>query len=285
MRFKQVKDWIRLVTPPLLWNLMVQFKAVVFKSGLEVWSGDYRDWSQASAMCTGYASTTILDKCKDSLLQVKNGQAKYERDGILFEEIQHSWGLLTGLQKAALEHNGQLRVMDFGGSLGTSYFQNRDLLNSVKDLNWAIVEQSHFVDCGKKYFESNQLKFYHSVEECVDQIKPNLLLLSGVLQCLENPGAWIQKFISLKIPYIILDRTPFIQLERDLLTVQNVPEAIYKASYPSWFFSDDQFLLNFKGYSLLGSFDSYCDPPIVLNSKVQAAWRGHILKLDSQTES
>ena len=45
---------------------------------------------------------------------MKNGEAVYERDSVLFDEIQYSWGLLAGLQKAALENDGKLCVLDFG---------------------------------------------------------------------------------------------------------------------------------------------------------------------------
>ena len=63
--------------------------------------------------------------------KVKNGEAVYERDSVLFDEIQYSWGLLAGLEKAALEHDGKLCVLDFGGSLGSTYYQNKQFSELV----------------------------------------------------------------------------------------------------------------------------------------------------------
>lgn len=244
---------------------------------VEVWSGDYKTWVEAKNLCTGYEDENILEECKNALLKVKKGEAVYERDSVIFNEIQYSWGLLAGLQKTAMENKGKLCVLDFGGSLGSTYFQNRNFLSSVEDLKWCVVEQENFVDVGTNNFENVQLKFFHTVEECFLKYKPNVILLSGVLQYLENPYDWINKFISYNINTIIIDRTSFFNGENDIITLQNVPEEIYSASYPCWFFQKQKFLNAFKNYSVLGSYSSFCDPPKTLNSIHSATWEGFIL--------
>jgi putative methyltransferase (TIGR04325 family) len=70
---------------------------------------------------TGYDSEIILEKTRDALLKVKNGEAAYERDSVLFDEIQYAWPLLTSLMWVAAQAKGILNVLDFGGSLGTTY--------------------------------------------------------------------------------------------------------------------------------------------------------------------
>ena len=124
-------------------------------------------------------------------------------------------------------------------------------------MQWCVVEQTHFVNCGKANFEDEHLKFFNTIEECMEQNKPNVLLLSGVLQYLEKPSDWIEKFLILEIPYIILDRTSFSNSEKDILTLQKVPESIYTASYPCWFFNEIDLIKEFqKQYTLLLSFDA-----------------------------
>jgi putative methyltransferase (TIGR04325 family) len=243
-----------------------------------LFSGNYNSWNEVKEIAEGYDSAHILEKCKTSLLKVKNGEAVYERDSVLFDEIQYSWPLLAGLQRVALENKGNLCVMDFGGSLGSTYYQNKEFLNTLNKLEWCIVEQKEFVDCGKKYFEDEQLKFYYTVEKCISDHKPDVLVLSGVLQYLEKPYEWIEKFIALKIPYIIIDRTTLVKSERDILTVQNVPEGIYKASYPAWFFNIDRFIEQFKNYATLASFDTHQGVVIHLENGLTSTYKGYILK-------
>ena len=270
-----LKAWIKAITPPLV----LSFAKHLLRRDIQdiSWHGHYLTWNEAKSKCMGYDTPIILETCKNALLQVKNGTAVYERDGVLFEEIQHSWGLLAGLQKAALENNDKLCVMDFGGSLGSSYFQNRLFLKSIKKMQWCIIEQEHFVNCGKVYFEDDQLKFYFTIEECLKTNKPDVLLLSSVLQYLENPFDWIKKFTSLEIPYIILDRTAFIDSNEDCISIQNVPGSIYQASYPAWFFQKKKFVEYFKDYEIIGYFDSGYTSARLLDEK-RIYWEGIILK-------
>lgn len=274
-----VKKIIKWVTPPIF---LFFFKKIYFKIFNKVlsppiWSGNFTNWEEAKKDCIGYDSQIILDKCKNSLLQVKNGAAIYERDSVIFDQIQYSWGLLAGLQKVALNSNGKLCVLDFGGSLGSSFFQNKDFL-AVKDLNWCIVEQPNFIECGKEFFESDQLKFYYTLDECLLNEQPNVLVLSSVLQYLDKPYDWIAEFIKLDIPYIILDRTPFMDNDNDILTKQVVPDEIYRASYPAWFFNKKNIIEALSSYDLIASFNNEFSLPLKINNKYNASWEGLIFK-------
>ena len=268
---------IKKLTPPIFIDLIHYFKDN--KKDYIHWGGDYASWQEARQYCEGYDADNILNQCKNALLKVKNGEAVYERDGIVFDKIDYSWALLAMLQRIAMENNGELCVLDFGGSLGSSYYQNKDFLKSVKNIKWCIVEQSHFVDCGKQYFEEEQLHFYYSIEECLAKCQPNVLLLSGVLACLEQPTDWINKLIASDFPYIIVDRTAFVDNSRHIVTVQNIPLSMYKASYPSWFFNFEIFVEPFLvHYDILSIFDSFVDNSIILNGDKKAFWKGLIFK-------
>ena len=62
-----------------------------------------------------------------ALIKVKNGDAVFERDSVIFDKIHYSFPLLSALSLTALNHNSTLNVLDFGGSLGSAYFQNKNL--------------------------------------------------------------------------------------------------------------------------------------------------------------
>ncbi|MBB5395336.1 TIGR04325 family methyltransferase [Mucilaginibacter sp. AK015] len=271
-----LKDLIRSVTPPAILKI---YRGRKNSPHTGMWHGNYPSWQQAAALCDGYDDKLILEKCKNALLQVKNGEAAYERDSVVFDEVQYSEPLIAALQNLA-SANGKLCVLDFGGSLGSTYFQNAGHLKHVKNLQWCIVEQGHFVECGKEYFESGQLKFYASVEECMQEQKPDALLLSSVLQYLPEPYLWIKKLIALNIPDIIIDRTSFIQSPAvSRITVQNVPPEIYEASYPCWFFNEQEFLKAFSAtYSIGDDFDSFADPAQTSHDGLKMYWKGYILK-------
>lgn len=272
-----IKKVIRQLTPPIFIDLIRYFTNHK-KEGVH-WSGDYASWQLAKQKCDGYDTDIILNQCKNALFSVKNGEKAYERDGIVFDEIAYSWPLLAMLQRIATDNKGELCVLDFGGSLGSSYYQNKDFLSTIKNIKWCIVEQAHFVECGKQHFQNEQLHFYYSINDCLSENKPHILLLSSVLAYLERPMDWINTFIALDLPYIIIDRNAFVDNKKPILTVERVPLSMYKASYPSWFFNFEQFINPFlKHYSIVSIFDSFADNSFMLNGDKRADFKGIIFK-------
>ena len=206
--------------------------------------------------CSGYDADNIIDKVKDSALKVHKGLAVYERDSVIYNEIQYNYPLLAGLMWAAAKHNGQLHVLDFGGSLGSTYYQNKQFLDVVPDLQWSIVEQPAFVQAGLKDFTTGRLKFYYSINDCIKSRKVDVVLLSSVLPYLASPYDLLEDIITRQIETIIIDRTPFIKGE-DRLTVQKVHPGIYKARYPCWFFNLEKFLFFMESkYDIILEFDA-----------------------------
>ncbi len=219
---------------------------------------DYETWEEAENNSTKYDTVEILKKVKESALKVKNGKATYERDSFIFDEIQYSWPLLAGLMFAAGINRGELKLLDFGGSLGTTYFQNKKFLDKLEFVSWNIVEQKHFVDSGKTNFEDKKLKFYYDIESCAKQESPNVLLLSSVLQYIKKPYELLDELLKNNFETIVIDRTPFSKTKQKI-KLQVVNPKIYKASYPCWFFDELEFTNYFikSGYKILEIFKSF----------------------------
>lgn len=227
-----LKSLIKEFLPPVVIKLYQKIKQNNYG-----WHGDYSTWEDAQKASTGYDSSIILEKVRSALLKVKAGNAVYERDSVLFDDVQYSWPLLAGLMFGCAKSGGNLKVLDFGGSLGSTYYQNKKFLDLLDYVSWSIVEQKHFVDAGKQDFEDGRLKFFYDIETCIEKEKPNILLLSGVLQYIKNTYTLLDEILKYNFDYIVLDRTPFVDKENDILTCQKVPDIIYSASYPHWFFN------------------------------------------------
>jgi len=269
------RKFLKKIVPPIFFDLYRFIFSNKNEDSEIFFDGPFSNWEIASLQSSGYDQKEIFEKCKASLLKVKNGEAVYERDSVIFDEIQYSWPALAILQRAALENDGNLCVLDFGGSLGSCYYQNKSFLNGLKKLTWCIVEQPHFVDCGVKYFQDDSLKFFSSMEDAVAFCRPNIIFLSGVLQYIAKPFELIDEIKNFDVNYILLDRTAIIEEIGDILTIQSVPETIYKASYPAWFFNEQKLLCSFHPYKKIAKFDSGHEVPIVLAGH-KATWPGYL---------
>ncbi len=245
-----MKSFIHEITPPFI----AKFYLRVFKkSG---WFGNYASWEEAEKKSGGYDNDTIYDKVLKSTLYVKNTPNCYERDSVIFSPIEYNYPVLANLLWIAQQSNNSLHVIDFGGALGSTYFQHKNHLDTIANFSWNVIEQEGFVERGKQYIESEELHFYKTIEECLVNSKnrPNVLLLSSVLQYLPNPYIFIEQFINCGFDYILIDRTAFIQTNTDRITIQKVPKSIYQANYPARFFDEDQMLTMFEGYKTLSDF-------------------------------
>ena len=209
------------------------------------WFGEYLSWKQALAECTGYDAAQIFEKVRSAALQVRNGSAAFERDAVVFDKNEYSWPLLSCLMWIAARNKGALRVLDFGGGLGSTYFQNRKFLNALQ-VEWSIVEQKHFVDCGIEFFSDNVLRFHADFESCFLKQQPDTVLFCSVLQYIEKPYNLLKQVFSKGFKYVVIDRTPFTDDGSSRLTIQRVNPQIYEASYPCWFFSEDEFVQFFS---------------------------------------
>ena len=246
-----MKQFIKSLIPPILLNTLKKMKNNKYG-----WKGNYDTWEDAQSDATGYDSDKILQTVKTSLLKVKNGEAVYERDSVIFDEVQYSWPLLTGLMFCCAKMRGVLNVCDFGGSLGSTYYQNKKFLDKLDSVSWNIVEQKHFVKIGKEEFEDNRLKFFYDVDTCIKQENPNVLLLSAVLQYIEEPYELLTDILKNDFKYILIDRTPFSKND-EKIKLQVVPPSIYEASYAHRFFDESKFVKYFEknNFRIIESFN------------------------------
>lgn len=201
-------------------------------------SGDYPSWQQALDHSAGYQDQDAIAAIRASAVEVRDGRAGWERDGTLFPEPLPEWPVRACLARAAQQ--GRLRVLDFGGALGTSYQQHRQFFADKVRLDWRIVEQPKLVAIGTAEFATAQLRFFADIAAATAGDRPHIALLGCVLPYLQDPHQTLERIAATAVPAILLHRTPLIQAERDRLTVQRVPASIYRASYPAWFFSEQR---------------------------------------------
>lgn len=133
------------------------------------------------------------------------------------------------------------------------------------------------MDCGREFFADEELHFYYDMEECLAQEKPNVALLSSVIQYIEEPYKLLGDLTTRNFPYIIIDRTPFSDSDHDLLTIQHVSGDIYEASYPSWIFNFRKFCqVLARNYSIMGDFAAI--DGVNKSGRIIVQYRGVIFK-------
>ncbi len=269
MKLQQI---IQTIAPPFLYDIMHRCAIYLNKDNYLYWQKTNDDWKTAQLKCIGYNESSILEKVKNATNEVLSGKASYERDAVLFYEADYNLNVLASLQYV-FQQQKKLQVIDFGGALGSTYHQHKKFLDEMPNMHWHIVEQENYIACGKANFTTEKLSFHNSIQELQTK-QIDVVLFSCVLHYLEHPFQFIETAVAANIPYLIIDRTPFIQADKDLITIQHVPEKIYKASYVCKLFSEDVFmskLLNY--YDLIWEFDNQ------IHINIPCTYKGLFLKL------
>lgn len=276
---KKIKNLIKLLCPPIFIHL------IKLRTEFYGFYGDFKSWENAqSNVGAGYEEKEIFCKVKSATEKVRGGEALYERDSVLFYKENYNFQLLTGLFYI-LSKDGFLSVADFGGALGSTYFQNIKLFKNSK-VQWHVIEQEDFVTYGKNNIP--EINFEYSIEECVKKHKINCLLISGVIQYLNNPYDFLDRFLQQNIPYILIDRTPIENIQ-DKIMVQKVPPDIYKAQYPVWILSKNRIdsYIETK-YEFLYRWDNNEKIPIkkqnIFNKTNYTTYRGFLCQLKGNKE-
>jgi putative methyltransferase (TIGR04325 family) len=243
----RTRDLFTDLLPPVL-RRSLRPPAVTFRLGFD-------SWDAATKESNGYDVDAIADRVLDATKAVLEGRSSFERDGTNFAEVQYSFPAITGLLCAAIQ--GSHKVMDFGGGLGGTFLAYRAMLPS--QTTWGVVEQHSYVHLGREQIRVGQLHFFNTIEECSKTIDPDIVLLSSVLQYLEDPIKVLEEVSSLpSVRWIVIDRTSCSGSSDSLVAVQTVHPPLGKASYPVWFLSelDIQRTLG-QDFHLVTAFDSF----------------------------
>ncbi|MFT3830062.1 MAG: methyltransferase, TIGR04325 family [Opitutaceae bacterium] len=256
-----LRRFFRRVVPRRLWTGLRQVW------GWRWFRGEYRTWAEARAMAVGYDDQTIISKVLAATQAVRAGRAAFERDGVLFSTPSPDAPLLEALLWVRQRIGRPLRVLDFGGALGTSYWRHRGFLSDGGNWEWDIVEQPSFVVAGQAHLADPKLRFFETAAEA-ERVGPHdLVLCSGVLQYLEDPWALLAEWQRFGWRFQLFNNLPLHRRRPDRLRVQHVPPEIYRASYPVWFFNREQMLERMtRGYVVVREYESEAVWPVGLGS-------------------
>jgi putative methyltransferase (TIGR04325 family) len=200
-----------------------------------VFHGDYPDWAAACAVAQGYDDPGASARVVAAAHAVRAGQAVWDRDGVLFHEPRAHEPLVAALRRAAVAAGGGLDVVDFGGGMGSTWWQHREALREFR-VSWRVVERAMFVETGQREFSDAALSFHPTLAAAQAAGPVQVILLSSVLPYVADPHALLREVAAWRAPHVIVDRTPFIAGGRDRVVVQSAPRELGGGSYPCWLF-------------------------------------------------
>lgn len=234
-RHPPTRDFARRWVPQVLreWINWVSGHAITYQ-------GTYPDWESATAATTGYDDDALIERLIKAARACRQRPGYWEQDGVVYSAIPPDFPLFYAmLLVAAKNTTNRLCILDIGGGLASSYYQCRHYFPPELHLDWRIVEQPRLVIAGRE-FPEKELRYFDSLDAALSEGRPDIVLMSSVLQYLREPYVVLEQICASGIPYAVIDRHPF-SFTRELITVQVIPKTLYPASYPSWLFDQKRF--------------------------------------------
>lgn len=253
---------LKSLMPPVLWNIARRLRPGPASRPRFV--GPMNSWQEAVAASDGWDAPEITAKTLDAARQVRDGHAAFERDAVTSQRIKYSPLILAALCLALSRKSGPLHIIDFGGSLGSHYFQHRKVLRDLiaqDELRWSVVEQAALVQLGREEFETPALKFFHSSQEaaarCAGAV--DLFMFTGSLQYLSEPFSELAGVAASGVSILAVDRTSISPgIVHEIHVQQPDANKFYSATYPTWTFAREPFIeqLSALGFTLIAEFPS-----------------------------
>lgn len=236
---------------------------------LSTFDDGFPDFESAAAVCQGYSDDVINQKSFEAARAVIKGEAAFERDGVLFTDPEPRTPVVEALRRLA-SADGVLRVLDIGGGLGSSYWQNARALDA-EQLNWSVVERSDLVTLAEQ-LPPHPVTYLNDLDAALES-DWDAVLLSSVLQYLPEPHSVLRKVKHSSCRLVIVDRTPVHDGTEDLVCVQHAPAHIYEASYPAWIFGRSTLESLLPSFSIVDRFPGI-EPEMRTTSGLDFRWEG-----------
>lgn len=205
-------------------------------------------YSDALNYSDGYDNPKIAEMLRSNAQHMLNTPNAYVRDGIVFNCGNYSFALLGAIYAEDRKHD--INVLDFGGNLGSFYYQHIEYLR--RGINkWIVIEQSYLVEIAKEFKFDDKLVYYHDLDK-VKYYHFDLIILSSVLPYLEEPYHILKDLLAFRAEFVFIDRTYFCDFKAcDFVMIQeNLNSDI---NYPVWVFNKLKMIHYFElnGYHLV----------------------------------
>ncbi len=205
-----------------------------------IWEGVYGSFAEAGGDQGVFNDAKWLERSKERALALRDQYAAGA--SVLTQDY-----CLPVLAAMCHAKRGRLRILDFGGGLGFSYFPLRACLPGGTQLSFDVVEQPAVVQLGRELFATEaDLSFHESMN---DVEGPYDIVHSGsALQYAEDWRGTLRRLCAFEAPYLALDDTLAGDIET-FVSLQNY----YDQRIPCWLWNLEEFVgeLRSQGYELV----------------------------------
>jgi putative methyltransferase (TIGR04325 family) len=221
-----------------------------------IWEGVYHSFSEVPVVGDGFDGEKWIDS---SLKKITALRSEAEKNAPLPPTSNYREALLPLLAALAYHEQSSVKILDFGGGIGFTYYQTVCGLPYAEQLEYHIVERESACKAGMQFFGAayNNLFFHSELPQAEDGLF-DIVHSGSALQYIENWKQLISQLCVLSRKYLLLVDVPAGNIPT-FITAQNY----HGSKIPARFFNIQEllFAVDTFGYELI--YNSVYEPIIL----------------------
>jgi len=227
----RVRDLIKLITPPFIFNLCTKF----FRSEHYAFKGVYSNISEVPIKNKGYKNNDYINQRSLQLNNLKDNFLQWSELPEAKSGSDH-YQLLPFLVSVIKVKKKKIVILDFGGGAAEALIACYKH-SLIKDIDFHIVETTEFIKISKKLTNQiNQLNWYDSIPNSLDNL--DIVNIGSSLQYVSDYKNTLLDLIEHRPSYILFTDT--FMGKKDAYATQQMN--IKGLSFPVWIFNLDEII-------------------------------------------
>ena len=217
-----------------------------------IWEGVYQSFDDVPVQGLGFDSETWIG---NSLKKINKLSEDAATNVPLAPVSNYRESLLPLLSSLVYSECRKVRILDFGGGLGFTYFQTIYGLPEHAGIEYHIVERESTCQTGRQFFGNthDSLIFYSELPALEKSF--DIVYSSSALQYIEDWKLLLSRLCVLSCQYLLLVDVPAGKIPT-FVSAQNY----YESKIPIRFFNIDEFLSQVSSYGYHLIFNSVYQP-------------------------
>jgi len=193
-----------------------------------IWQGVYKDFSEVPAEGPGHSGEQWI---KNSLKKIDQLRKLADQPKTVPLVTAYRESLLPLLSSLVYAETGRVRILDFGGGLGFTYYQVAGGLPDTAHLEFHIIEMGEVCEAGKVFFQNEPKIFFHA-ELPTEVNEFDIVHIGSSLQYVEDWRNVMASLCGYQPGYILFTDLP----AGDIRTYAS-SQYYYGSKMPCWFFN------------------------------------------------
>lgn len=210
-----------------------------------LWEGVYEKFSEVPIEGPGFSGGDWLENSSEKLAELRSLAAK---SGSVSQLTGYTESLLPVVAAMVQARSGNVRILDFGGGLGFSYYQVLQGLPSSAGLEFHINDIEAVCAAGEKMFSNEPQIVFHSSLADVKDKQFDIVHIGSSLQYIDQWQDQLAQLCKVDPEYVLMANIPAGDIET-FATAQNY----YSSKIACWFFNvaDLNESMSDNGYELV----------------------------------